>query len=127
MGCCKLLAPCARLGAGVAAVECESERAAPLRWKQLRQCPKQVRSERASAEPVLRMSRVRLRGSMSFRYRAVPIGSWTPLPDCERLVAIDDIADEPMPRVRGCDGPVVGAHEDTAVMSGRVHERNTQP
>jgi hypothetical protein len=49
------------------------------------------------------MSRVRLPGPMSFRYRGVPIRSWTPVPDCERLVAIDDIADGPMPRVRDCD------------------------
>ena len=32
------------------------------------------------------MSRVRPPGSMSFRYCGVLIRSWTPVPDCERLV-----------------------------------------
>jgi hypothetical protein len=125
MGCCKLFAPCARLGAGVTTVEWESGACRAFAIETGSSVPNQIRSEPASADPVSCMSRVRLPESMSFRYRRVPIRSWTRVPDCERLVVIDDIADEPMPRVRGCDGPVVGALEDTAVMSGRV-ERKVQ-
>jgi hypothetical protein len=53
---------------------------------------------------------------MSFRYRRVPVRSWAPVPDCERLVAIDDIA--------GCLRASVGSPQE---VQGAADNRGGRP